>query len=205
LNDAHGTNGTNGTKSPPHPYPTKSEPGNPTVVPEDLLKQFHFTSLTRHPRSSTPPYYRCTIPPLDKMTGFYDFMPNEAGYDELRRFFDYLRNVGQVGPAISGQQQQQNGEDGHQNGENGTNGAAAKDGQVEVCVIDADDLLDDPVGIISAYCKSVGIEYSDRMLNWDNDEDLRVAKEAFAKWNGFHEDAIHSTALKPRQHVSRVR
>ena len=39
------------------------------------------------------------------------------------------------------------------------------------------------------------------MLKW-NDEDQRFAKEAFEKWNGFHEDAIHSTDLKPRQHVS---
>lgn len=170
------------------------------MVPEDLLKQFHFTFLIRHPRSSIPSYYRCTIPPLDEMTGFYNFMPNEAGYDELRRFFDYLRNSGQVGPAIAGQQNDNNAT----NGANGANGAAPNDGRTEICVIDADDLLDNPSGILEAYCRSVGIKYTPSMLNWDNEEDLRTAKEAFAKWNGFHEDAIHSTELKPRTHVSKV-
>lgn len=35
----------------PYPYGTVAEPGNPTVVPEALLKRFHFTFLIRHPVS----------------------------------------------------------------------------------------------------------------------------------------------------------
>src|ERR1700709_808953 len=61
------TNGTNGFKAP-FPYHTEAEPGNPTVVPRDILAKFHFTFLIRHPRSSIPSYWRCTIPPLDKVT-----------------------------------------------------------------------------------------------------------------------------------------
>ncbi|KAF2203466.1 hypothetical protein GQ43DRAFT_447392 [Delitschia confertaspora ATCC 74209] len=175
---------------PPYPYPTEGEAGNPTVIPADLLANFHFTFLIRHPRSSIPSYYRCTVPPLDKVTGFYNFMPSEAGYDELRRFFDYLRSIGQVGPRVAGQPQT--------NGADGVSGSASEG--VEICVIDADDMLDNPSGMIEAYCKSTGIKYEPEMLKWDNEEDHRVAKAAFEKWKGFHDDAINSTELKARAH-----
>ena len=188
-NEANGTHNatTAGNTNPPYPYDTQSEPNNPTVVPRELLEKFHFTFLIRHPRSSIPSYYRCTIPPLDEITGFYNFMPSEAGYDELRRVFDYLRSIGQVGPKIAGQN---------------SNIETLPAGSVEICVIDADDLLDNPYGIIEAYCKTVGLDYSPDMLSWDSEEDHQRARDAFEKWKGFHEDAINSTSLKPRQHVS---
>ena len=190
------TNGvTNGIRVTPYPYATESEPGNPTIIPTDILKRFHFAFLIRHPRSSIPSYYRCTVPPLDKMTGFYDFMHNEAGYQELRRLFDYLRSVGQVGPGIASRIPAAADMDGHTMSNGHSTG-------VDICVVDADDLLDNPNGVIEAFCKSVGIEYSDRMLNWESEEDQRYAREAFAKWTGFHEDALNSCDLKPRIHVS---
>ncbi|KAL3419636.1 hypothetical protein PVAG01_08134 [Phlyctema vagabunda] len=173
-------NGVNGARRAPYPYDTDAEEGNPTVVPASILKQFHFTFLIRHPRNSIPSYFRCTIPPLDSVTGFYDFMPSEAGYDELRRVFDFLRAEKQVGPTPAGDH------------------GALPEGEVSITVIDADDLLDDPEAIIKAYCKEVGIEYKDEMLNWDTEEDHARAKEAFEKWRGFHDDAINSTSLKPR-------
>lgn len=182
------TNGhTNGVShNVPYPYDTEAEPGNPTVVPEAILKLFHFTFLIRHPRHSIPSYWRCTIPPLDSVTGFYDFMPSEAGYDELRRVFDFLKAKKQVGPTVAGEH------------------GVLDPGEVSITVIDADDLLDDPDGIISAYCKEVGIDYSPQMLNWDTEKDHQRAKDAFEKWKGFHDDAINSTSLKPRSaaHVS---
>lgn len=187
INGTNGTNGTsNGAKTAPFPYDTDPEPGNPTVVPTEILKKFHFTFLIRHPRYSIPSYWRCTIPPLDKVTGFYDFMPNEAGYDEQRRIFDYLREQKQVGPAIAGRP-----------GEVG-------EGEVSITVIDADDLLDNPESVVSAFCREVGLEYSPKMLNWDNPQDQKTAVDAFEKWPGFHDDAINSTSLKPRDpaHVS---
>ncbi|RFU31951.1 hypothetical protein B7463_g4347, partial [Scytalidium lignicola] len=178
---AHIQNGTtNGVKRAPFQYGTESEPGNPTVVPAEILKKFHFTFLIRHPRSSIPSYYRCTIPPLDDVTGFYDFYPSEAGYDELRRVFDFLRSVGQVGPQLAGDDKELRHE------------------EVRITVIDADDLLDDPTGIIKAYCKEVGMDYDSGMLTWDTEEDHARAKEAFEKWRGFHDDAINSTSLRPR-------
>ncbi len=141
------------------------------------------------------------------MTGFYDFMPNEAGYQELRRLFDYLRSVGQVGPGIASRIPAAADTDGYTvtnrhattNGSTMTNGHSAK---VNICVMDADDLLDNPNGVIEAFCKSVGIEYSDRMLSWKSEEDQHYARETFAKWTGFHEDALNSCDLKPRTHVS---
>ena len=144
------------------------------------------------------------------MTGFYDFMPNEAGYQELRRLFDYLRSIGLVGPGIASRIPAANGH-ATTNGNTMTNGYATTDGstmtkahsaKVDICVVDADDLLDNPNGVIEAFCKSVGIEYSDRMLNWESEEDQQYAREAFEKWTGFHEDALNSRDLKPRTHVS---
>jgi hypothetical protein len=184
----NGTNGflnghANGHHKAPFPYGTEAQSGNPTVVPAEILKQFHFTFLIRHPRHSIPSYYRCTVPPLNQVTGFYNFMPSEAGYDELRRVFDFLVENKQVGPTRASEH------------------GKLKDGAVSITVVDADDLLDNPEGIISAYCKEVGINYTPEMLIWDTEEDHQRAKDAFEKWKGFHEDAINSTSLKPRDHA----
>ncbi|KAF4494129.1 uncharacterized protein FTJAE_10900, partial [Fusarium tjaetaba] len=146
----------------------EEEPGNPTVLPLEVLKQFQFTFLIRHPRRAIPSYYRCTVPPLDEVTGFYDFMPNEAGYKELVRFFDFLIKENIVD----------------------------KDNLV---VIDADDLLDNPEKTIRLYCEKTGIDFKPEMLEW-NDEDCNYATIAFQKWNGWHNDAIKSSALRPRTH-----
>lgn len=173
------------SKAAPFPYEnSKTEGKNPTVVPRDILEKFHFTFLIRHPRSAIPSYYRCCIPPLVERTQFTPFMPEEAGYDELRRLFDYLKDEGIVGPKVAGR-----------DGE-------LKEGQVEICVIDADDMLDDPEGILRQYCDSIGLDFSQAMLQWDSEESHAFAKEQFEKWNGFHDDAINSTDLKPRAHVS---
>lgn len=184
------------TDGPPFPYNTKGEPKNPTVIPAGLLATYHFAFLIRHPKHSIPSYYRCTIPPLDKMTGFYNFRPDEAGYVELRQLFDYLRGEGQIGPKFAGQT-----DSAETNGINGTNGHNTG---VEICVIDADDLLDNPAAMIQAFCKSTGIRWEPEMLKWDTEIDQKIATEAFEKWKGFHEDALDSTELRARTHVSTI-
>ena len=179
----------------PYPYATDAETGNPTVVPKDVLDQFHFTFLIRHPRHSIPSYYRCTVPPLDEITGWTKFMPSEAGYDELRRVFDFLRSVRQIGPEVATHKTFSNSNDvSHKN--------PVPSGKTEITIVDADDLLDNPRGIVEAFCKSVGIAFDENMLCWDSEADHQLAREAFAKWKGWHEDAINSTDLKPRLHVS---
>ncbi|KAL8842207.1 MAG: hypothetical protein Q9170_000613 [Blastenia crenularia] len=187
------TNGaTNGTIKAPYPYPTDAEPNNPTIIPKDILGKMHFAFLIRNPRSSIPSYYRCTVPPLCEITGFEDYMPSESGYDEMRRLFDYLRSIGQIGPKMAGK--------------TGSNGHTASNGfvqGVEVCVVDADDLLDNPAGIIEAFCNSVGIDYHPSMLKWDTEAEQKQAQVAFAKWPGFHEDVLNSTGLKPREHKAK--
>ena len=188
--EPHSDYAVNAVEHPPKTDAYQHELGNPTVVPSDILGQFHFTFLIRHPRHSIPSYYRCTVPPLDEITGWYNFMPSEAGYVELRRVFDYLRAVGLVGPQIASKDICV-AED--------TKGSAKA---VDICVVDADELLDDPAGIVSAYCKSVGLEYHEQMLGWDSEEDHKHAKQAWEKWPGFHEDALNSRDLKPRKEVS---
>lgn len=107
--------------------------------------------------------------------------------------FDYLRQVGYVGPELEGEESEKKSQ---------TNGGfGQQDTKVKICVIDADDLLDHPNEVIEVFCKNVGVDYSPKMLDWSGDEDKEVEK-AFEKWKGFHEDAIHSSDLKPRQHVS---
>ena len=193
-------NGANGAHKAPYPYHTMAEVNNPTVIPEGILKQFHFTFLIRHPRSSIPSYYRCTVPPLDKITGFYYLMPSEAGYSELRRVFDYLRSIGQIGPDVArGRLYDPQTEENVSEGNGVLNQKADK---IDICVIDADDLLDNPSGIIEAYCQNVGLDYDEKMLDWSSEEDRKQAKDAFEKWPGFHDDALQSSALKPRLHVS---
>ncbi|KPM36248.1 hypothetical protein AK830_g10324 [Neonectria ditissima] len=147
----------------------EEEPTNPTVIPLEILKQFQFTFLIRHPRRAIPSYYRCTVPPLDEVTGFYHFMPNEAGYEELVTLFDFLLKSGIVD-------------------------------KEQLVIVDADDLLDNPEKTIRLYCEKTGIDFKPEMLDW-NDNDSTHARDAFEKWNGFHNDAIKSSSLKPRTHA----
>ncbi len=166
-------------------------------------------------------------------------MPSEAGYDEVRRVFDYLRSINVVGPNIAGQSNDSTtvvtDVDNNTDEQNGTNGTtnnsdtnstrstsdtgtstptdstnassnsetnSEDNSGVEICVVDADDLLDNPSGIMAAYCRSVGLPYTDSMLKWDTPDAHARAKEAFEKWRGFHEDAIHSGELKARDKVT---
>ncbi|KAL2262634.1 hypothetical protein VTK26DRAFT_614 [Humicola hyalothermophila] len=161
---------------------------NPTAIPAHLLSRFHFTFLIRHPRRAIPSYYRCTIPPLSHKTGFHSFSPSEAGYDELVRLLDYLLSQRQIT---------------HGNDDN-NGGGGDGDGAVTLTVVDADDMLDHPREVIAKFCAAVGVEYDEGMLRWGGDGDggegdgQRRAEAAFAKWNGFHDDALASDGLRAR-------
>lgn len=180
----------------PWPYGTRPEPGNPTVIPRGMLEKFHFTFLIRDPHFSIPSYYRCTIPPLDKLTGWDQFYPSETGYEEVRRVFDYLITAGMIGPSFAGSSR-----NGEVEAVDGIDRPRSSSDKSDICVVDADDLLDNPEEIIKAYCQAVDLDFSPDMLRWDSDENLNRACAAFEKWKGFHEDAIHSTELRARSHV----
>lgn len=210
-NGANGTNGhtngvtINGAAKDPYPYNTAPEPGNPTVMPKEIMERFHFAFLIRDPHYAVPSYYRCTIPPLDDMTGFYEYYPSEAGYDELRRTFEYLRRCRLVGPNLATREGEVVDEvDGVLQPVKGRTKNTAYDSGVDICVVDADEMLHNPGPTMEAFCKSVGIEYDPSMLNWDTEEDHRFACEAFEKWNGFHNDVIDSKALNPKPVVSQL-
>lgn len=188
------------------PANANDEEDNPTVMPTDMLRGFHWTFLIRHPRKSIPSYYRCTVPPLDDITGFHDFMPSEAGYAELRKLFDYLLDQRIIGPARAGDagvpvDEALNGSGSETSSLSGDAGGRQR---ASITVIDADELLQKPEALLKVYCKEVGIDYSPKMLEWGDDENQTYAAEAFAKWYGFHHDAIESSCLKPRTgaHVS---
>jgi hypothetical protein len=122
-------------------------------------------------------------------------LPSEAGYAELRRLFEYLRAEGVIGPRIAARSS--GGED--QNRENPATAAAAAadDDSVEICLIDADTLLSSPPATIQAFCRSTCTPYDPAMLSWASPDSHSVAQRAFAKWRGFHEEAIRSTEFFP--------
>jgi hypothetical protein len=184
----NGTNGSNG----PYPYNTPKEPGNPTVMPREIQEKFHWAFLIRDPHHSIPSYYRCTIPPLDELTGFHNFDPKEAGYNELRRHFEYLVREGLVGPRVATRPDL--------SPEAGSE--ADRKTVHEICMIDADDMLDSPAPMIEEFCRTTGVPYTPAMLHWDTEEDYAFACENFEKWRGFHNDAIESKGLVARAHVS---
>ncbi|KAF3907384.1 hypothetical protein ABW21_db0201106 [Orbilia brochopaga] len=172
---------------------THKEDHNPTVLPLPTLKRFQFAFLIRHPRKAVPSYYRCCVPPLNEMTGFKYFLPNEAGYRELRVLFDYLKNEGVIKHTSATKENGEHATNGHANGTKEANGYA-KVKPYEVCVIDADDLLDHPKEVIQKFCEMVGLDFDEGMLEWSANKGC----ESFDKWKGFHEDAIGSSGLKPR-------
>ncbi|KAK3504940.1 P-loop containing nucleoside triphosphate hydrolase protein [Neurospora crassa] len=207
-----------------HPNPVADS--NPTIIPTSLLMLFHWTFLIRHPRKAIPSYYRCTIPPLNKKTGFDEFMPSEAGYVELRRLFEFLHAKGIIAEESKYDSEETRKSRGTMFGQMKEDSVSAWSGPnrderleqgpalsrqlenipgpVKITVVDADDLLDDPEGTLRAYCEAIGVDFDPKMLKWDDDESQRTAKEAFEKWNGFHDDAIGSTELTPRSHKAKT-
>ena len=67
-------------------------------------------------------------------------------------------------------------------------------------VLDADDMLDNPEGAIRQYCARTNIDFRPTMLKWC-EADKEHAAEHFAKWNGFHDDAINTMSLQARTHA----
>jgi hypothetical protein len=58
-------------------------------------------------------------------------------------------------------------------------------------VVDADDLEDNPEGIIAAYCDALGIPFIPESLTWEEEH-----KEEWDIWKEWHKDAAKSTGIK---------
>lgn len=93
-------------------------------------------------------------------TGFDYFDPEEAGYRELRLLFDFIRSKRE--------------EEG---------------GEVPL-VIESEELLKDPEGLMGLWCKDSGIDFDKSMLTWNEG-----TREHFAKWPGFHTSAEQSKGV----------
>lgn len=76
--------------APSFGLPPDAEPNNPTALPLEVLKNFRWTFIIRHPRSSVPSLYRLSMPSRREATKFDYFLSSEVGYKELRRLFDFL-------------------------------------------------------------------------------------------------------------------
>jgi hypothetical protein len=70
----------------------------------------------------------------------------------------------------------------------------------KVTIVDADELLLDPAGVMEAYCESTGIlPYSDKMLTWK-----KGPIPDWDCWAGWHDDALESTGLMKRDKISPI-
>ncbi|KAF2084893.1 hypothetical protein K490DRAFT_48038 [Saccharata proteae CBS 121410] len=162
------------------------EPGNPTLLPKAELKKFHFTFSVRHPRHAVPSYYRLALPKSKDKSKVADFNTDDAGYVELRRLLEYLKSEGIIGPKVATGQLK-----------DGANGEEKDtDAGVEICVLDADDLMRKPEEVVQAYCQSTGIVYDPAMLDWGNEYDQERATRVIDRW-GFH-NYFHHGVLKTK-------
>ena len=70
----------------------------------------------------------------------------------------------------------------------------------KVTIVDADELLLDPSGVMKAYCDSVGIlPFSEDMLTWQ-----KGPVPEWDCWAGWHDDALESTGLLARKSISPI-
>lgn len=71
-----------------------------------------------------------------------------------------------------------------------------------VVIIDADDLLEDPEGIMAAYCAAVGLPFKPSMLSWAPGIDN--CKELKSPWSGWTDDVINSSGITRRAKSSKL-
>lgn len=67
-------------------------------------------------------------------------------------------------------------------------------------IIDADDLLADPEGVMAAYCTAVGLPFHSSMLSWQPGN----VKELESPWSGWTDDVIQSSGITRRAKTSKL-
>lgn len=156
------------------------EPRNPTLLPRAELAKFDFTFVIRHPYQSVPSYYRLSLSGEKETSMVKELTTDDLGYSELRRLFDYLLEEGLVRKPTRGASR------------------SAANGPNDICVVDSEDLMDNPDRVMSAYCKIQGIPYDESILHWNNPEDQKRAAAVINKWGfpvTFHKAVLNSTGL----------
>lgn len=156
-----------------------STSSNPSVLPAGVLSRFQYVFLIRNPHEAIPSCYRMTSP--EQSNGLHKenfFESIFAGYLELRLLFEYVLEMNMI--RID------------------NNGVDDKD-RVGICLIDADDMLADPSGMLQKFCGSVGVEFKPDMLKWEANKDCDVLDIWVSTW---HADAIASTGFERRERVS---
>eukprot|EP00445_Apocalathium_hangoei_P086396 CAMPEP_0204200998 /NCGR_PEP_ID=MMETSP0361-20130328/67139_1 /ASSEMBLY_ACC=CAM_ASM_000343 /TAXON_ID=268821 /ORGANISM="Scrippsiella Hangoei, Strain SHTV-5" /LENGTH=319 /DNA_ID=CAMNT_0051163543 /DNA_START=60 /DNA_END=1019 /DNA_ORIENTATION=+ len=76
---------------------------------------------------------------------------------------------------------------------------ATKELGQKAVVVDADELLADPEGVMSQYCNAIGIPFSKEMLSWEPGP-----VPGWETWPGWHDDAINSTGLLKKAKATKV-
>ncbi len=61
----------------------------------------------------------------------------------------------------------------------------------EPVVVDAQDLSEDPEGVVAAYCKKLGVPYEPEALSWEPRE-----VPEWSAWEGWHDAAERSTGIR---------
>lgn len=158
---------------------------NPTVLSFSVWQSFKLTFLIRDPRLSVPSVYRLSMPHMSSKTKRTFFLPEDIGWIQLRKFFDYARAVGLVDETANRTNRP----------ESSLNGDVAT---TDLCVIDANDLLRDPTGTLEAYCAHVGLQFSADMLEWDSTANRKKAQEKFEVFEAFHEEVLRSKTLEKK-------
>lgn len=76
---------------------------------------------------------------------------------------------------------------------------AAPPGEAPPPIIDADDLLEDPEGVLRAYCAALGLPFDSSMLHWGDKPVPRQLRES--AWSGWTEAVCSSPGVVPRMRV----
>lgn len=61
-------------------------------------------------------------------------------------------------------------------------------------IIDSLDLIANPEPLVERICEQGGFDFDEQMLSWGENSEYEV--QMFAKWKGFHNDALSSTGFK---------
>jgi hypothetical protein len=178
---------------------TQPEPQNPTMLPRNELARFRFTFLIRHPRLSIPSYYRLSLPQHSSLSKVRNFSTSDLGYSELRRLFDYLRSEELIGPGIADPSRKD------PTGRGRTGNLPSDNRGGEICLVEAECLLERPEAVVAAYCQVTGVVYEPEMLRWEECHDQERAKGIINRWGVdiyFHKAALESKTIQHSAQVS---